>query len=180
MALAGTYIQPSNSITGQLNQIPGVQAPRSFGYVNPNAGYQGVQFGLAKFPESAGLSKQWRRRRKSVDQCSPRRGDRCAVWQYWRWLWCCWAVRLREQLQDCSVIPSTATIVLKIISRARELTTPDGIPIVEYDYDGKRWRGVIAQEVEKVRPDAVHHFANGTLGVFYSKLGIELQEVQNG
>ena len=49
-----------------------------------------------------------------------------------------------------------------------------------YDYNGKRWRGVIAQEVAEERPDAVHVYSNGTLGVFYSKLGIELQEVKHG
>jgi hypothetical protein len=49
---------------------------------------------------------------------------------------------------------------------------------VEYDLNGKRYRGVLAQDVEKVRPDAVHHYSNGTLGVFYKKLGIEQKEVQ--
>jgi hypothetical protein len=63
------------------------------------------------------------------------------------------------------------------ISRAGT-ETPDGIPIVEYEFDGRRWRGVLAQDVLKVRPDAVHHYSNGTLGVFYSKLGIELEEVE--
>ena len=48
---------------------------------------------------------------------------------------------------------------------------------MEYDYHGKRWRGVLAQEVAKKRPDAVYHYGDGRLGVFYSRIGIELQEV---
>ena len=62
------------------------------------------------------------------------------------------------------------------ISRTGAVTA-DGIPIVEYDYNGKRWRGVTAQDTQKVRPDAVYHFVDGRLGVFYSRIGMELQEV---
>lgn len=55
----------------------------------------------------------------------------------------------------------------------------DGINIYEYAYKwdpSKRWRGVIAQEVEKVRPDAVTT-VNGYLGVNYAKLGFAMEAV---
>jgi hypothetical protein len=40
------------------------------------------------------------------------------------------------------------------ISRTGE-TTRDGIPIVEFDMNGHHYRGVVAQDVLPVRPDAV-------------------------
>jgi hypothetical protein len=52
---------------------------------------------------------------------------------------------------------------------------------VDYDYNGKRWRGVLAQEVLTVKPEAVFCFPGGTLGVFYDRIGVKVQEVkQNG
>ena len=49
--------------------------------------------------------------------------------------------------------------------------TKDGIPIVNFNYIGnsKRFRGVIAQDVEKVRPDAVIEI-NGIKHVYYGRL----------
>jgi hypothetical protein len=48
------------------NQVGGVQAPRSFGYVNPQAGYQGAQYGLQNYQNmiaqnqlSGGGSNPW-------------------------------------------------------------------------------------------------------------------------
>lgn len=54
--------------------------------------------------------------------------------------------------------------------------TRDGIPRAEFDMDGKRMRGVIAQDVFKVRPDAVFG-SNGFLGVYYDMLGLKMEEV---
>jgi Glycine zipper/Chaperone of endosialidase len=58
------------------------------------------------------------------------------------------------------------------------LTSPDGIPIVEFQYKGfdKRYRGVIAQDVIKVRPDAVFKH-DGYLAVNYDKINVKLEEV---
>jgi hypothetical protein len=49
-------------------------------------------------------------------------------------------------------------------------THPLGIGIYEYTIDGRREVGVMADEVEKVRPDAVSIGENGYKQVDYSKL----------
>lgn len=55
----------------------------------------------------------------------------------------------------------------------------NGFKIYEYSYKGQkaRWRGVMAQDVIKTRPDAITKDANGDLRVNYAVLGIELQRV---
>lgn len=56
-------------------------------------------------------------------------------------------------------------------------TSSSGLNIYEFSYLGKstRWLGVMADEVQEVRPDAVTSLAQGYLGVDYSKLGLQLQ-----
>lgn len=55
------------------------------------------------------------------------------------------------------------------------------IPIYHFNYkDGeKRYEGVMAQDIEKIMPDAVHDI-DGYLAVDYGKLGLEMVEVTNG
>ena len=55
-----------------------------------------------------------------------------------------------------------------------------GFNIYEFNYKGKpfkRFRGVMAQEVQKVIPQAVTKLANGFLAVFYDKIGLKMEEV---
>ena len=56
--------------------------------------------------------------------------------------------------------------------------TADGIPIVTFFYNGiaQKFRGVIAQAAQKIRPDAVIEH-EGRLMVKYDLLGIRMQEV---
>lgn len=57
----------------------------------------------------------------------------------------------------------------------------NGHRIYEFGYigdkDNKRYRGVMAQDVEKVAPDAVVVMANGYKAVDYAKIGVEFKEV---
>ena len=55
-----------------------------------------------------------------------------------------------------------------------------GLNIYEFTYlqDNKRYRGVMADEVEEIMPDAVEHNAYGFASVNYPMLGIEMKEVQ--
>ena len=76
--LAGTFIQPSNSVTNAINSIQGVTAPSAMQYVNPNAGYQGVQFGLQNYQNHLAQQNS-QGSGKSVDQRSVRRRYRCAI-----------------------------------------------------------------------------------------------------
>lgn len=55
-----------------------------------------------------------------------------------------------------------------------------GLPIYEFNYThvpDKRFRGVMAQDVEKVYPDAVFELHDGIKAVNYDMLGIEMEEV---
>jgi hypothetical protein len=47
---------------------------------------------------------------------------------------------------------------------------PLGIGIYEYDIFGNRERGVMAQEVLEVKPEAVHMMPNGFMAVNYGAL----------
>lgn len=51
-------------------------------------------------------------------------------------------------------------------------TTGSGIPIYTYRYHGGKatYRGVMAQDVERIKPDAVVHHESGYMAVDYSKL----------
>jgi hypothetical protein len=46
-----------------------------------------------------------------------------------------------------------------------------------YKWGEKRFRGVMAQEVKEMYPDAVYVSGAGWLGVYYDKLGIEMKEI---
>lgn len=55
-----------------------------------------------------------------------------------------------------------------------------GLPIYEFNYThipGKRYRGVMAQDVEQVYPDAVIELHDGIKAVNYDMLGMEMEEV---
>jgi hypothetical protein len=55
-----------------------------------------------------------------------------------------------------------------------------GLPVYEFSYThipGKRFRGVMAQDVEKVFPDAVEETHDGIKMVNYAMLGMEMEEV---
>jgi hypothetical protein len=69
--------------------------------------------------------------------------------------------------------------VKKDIARVGEY--PNGLPMYEFTYrgdqTGTRYRGVIAQDVEQVFPEAVEEF-DGIKRVNYALLGIEMEEVQ--
>ena len=56
-----------------------------------------------------------------------------------------------------------------------------GLNLYEFAYKGepgKRWVGVMADEVREVAPDAVHRGADGFDSVDYAALGIDMMEVK--
>ncbi|WP_273773310.1 tail fiber domain-containing protein [Brucella intermedia] len=55
----------------------------------------------------------------------------------------------------------------------------NGFKVYEYSYRGQkaRWRGVMAQEVAKMRPDAVVTDPDGKMRVNYAMIGVELKKV---
>lgn len=56
----------------------------------------------------------------------------------------------------------------------------NGFALYEFDYKGKpgRWRGVMADEVEAIMPDAVRYDEEGYAFVNYGQLGIPLEAVE--
>jgi hypothetical protein len=58
-------------------------------------------------------------------------------------------------------------------------TSPSGIPISEFEYisqPGKRFRGVIAQDLIAIRPDAVVEASSGMLAVRYGEIDVSFEE----
>jgi hypothetical protein len=59
-------------------------------------------------------------------------------------------------------------------------TSEEGIPIVEFEYNNipdKKFRGAIAQDVEKIKPEAVIEDENGYKYVDYNQLSIKFEEI---
>jgi Chaperone of endosialidase len=62
---------------------------------------------------------------------------------------------------------------------------PNGLPVYEFEYKPEfkaeagegRYRGVMAQDVEKVIPDAIVTMANGYKGIKYALVGTEMERV---
>jgi hypothetical protein len=57
----------------------------------------------------------------------------------------------------------------------------NGLGYYRFSYQGsdKAYVGVIAQEVEAVRPDAVTRGSDGYLSVYYDKLGLKFRTYRN-
>ncbi len=60
-------------------------------------------------------------------------------------------------------------------------TTAEGFPLYEYSYiddpQKRRYRGVMAQDLMLLKPEAVYPMGDGYFGVDYSKLSVDLEEV---
>lgn len=74
------------------------------------------------------------------------------------------------------MLVSDATLKTDIV---RVGTAAHGLPLYQYRYvvGQERFEGVMAQDVLKVRPDAVHRLPTGHLAVDYAALGIPFRAV---
>ena len=176
MGAAGTYLS-GPTMSQMISGVSGVSPPRAFGYVNPQAGMQGLQLGLqnqqaqlANQALSGGGGNPWTNALQGAAQGanygSVGGGYGAA------------GGAITGGILGAFGYPQYSDARLKKNISRTGLSTPDGIPIVDYDFQGRRWRGVLAQDVQRVRPDAVYSFGNGRLGVFYSRIGVEVQELQ--
>jgi hypothetical protein len=156
-----------------INQTPGVTPPRAFGYVNPNAGYQGQQYGLTNYQNQMAYSQlqgqgggnPWMSALSGAGQGAMAGSQ---VYPGWGTAIGAGVGAVGGYLSDERLKNN--------ISRTQSLTR-DGIPIVEFDMAGRHYRGVLAQDVLKVKPEAVGIW-NGFYTVRYDLLGIKMQEVQ--
>ena len=78
-----------------------------------------------------------------------------------------------------SIVSAFPSSDIKLKENIKEITTsPQGHKIYEFNYigDTTRYRGVMAQDVVKINPMAVH-IQNGTLAVDYSKIDVAMEVV---
>ena len=78
-----------------------------------------------------------------------------------------------------SIVSAFPTSDINLKENIKEITTsPQGHKIYEFNYigDTTRYRGVMAQDVVKINPMAVH-IQNGTLAVDYSKIDVNMELV---
>jgi hypothetical protein len=175
MAAGGTYLS-SPTVTSMINQTPGVTPPSNMRYVNPNAGYQGVQFGLQNYQNQ--LAQQQVGSSSNPWMNALQGASSGASYGSVGGLYGAAGGAGIGAVAGAFGYPQFSDARFKNNISRTGSATADGIPIVEYnDLHGRRLRGVLAQDVQKVRPDAVYNFGGGRLGVFYSRLGLELQEV---
>ena len=79
---------------------------------------------------------------------------------------------------DAIAVPLAAASDIRLKENISKVGTQNGFNIYDFNYIGnpRRFRGVIADEVEQTRPDAVTTI-NGIKHVFYDKIGIQFREV---
>ena len=176
MAVGGTYLS-SPTVTSMINQTPGVTPPSNMRYVNPNAGYQGVQFGLQNYQNQlaqqqvGNSSNPWMNALQGAGAGASYGsvgGGYGAAGGF-----------LTGAVAGALGYPQFSDARLKNNISRTEFSTRDGIPIVDFNYNGNsshRYRGVLAEDVEKVRPDAVYE-QDGFKMVDYSKLSLVMEEV---
>jgi hypothetical protein len=174
---AGNFLQ-LRTPEADMAFVPGVQAPDQFRLVNPNAGVQGQQIGQQNYQNQlaaysmggSGSGAGWGQLAGSViggavggyfggpggAQAGVAGGGAVggAVGGYFS------DRRIKENIKDTGK------------------RTKDGIPLVTFNYIGHktRYKGVLAQDVLKVRPEAVWH-NRGILGVFYGMIGAKMEAV---
>jgi hypothetical protein len=79
-----------------------------------------------------------------------------------------------QQQQQLMQIAGTAAMFFsdrRLKSNINLVGVKSGLPVYEYDIEGRRERGYMADEVELVRPEAVHKHPSGYLMVDYGALG---------
>ena len=82
--------------------------------------------------------------------------------------------------QDKMLVQWQVTLRLKE-NIAKVGSSPSGINIYEWNYKSApdtRYRGVMAQEIMKTHPDAIHLFEDGYMGVHYSHLDVNMEVVK--
>jgi len=174
LAQAGSYLS-SPSQSQMINQIQGVTPPSANRYVNPNAGYQGAQYGLQNYQnllaqqQTQGSGNPWMNALQGA-------GTGASYGSYGGGYGAAGGA-ITGAVAGAFGYPQYSDARLKINTSRTGAVTKDGIPIVTFSFKDtdKRYRGVIAQDVQKVRPDAVFKMGE-YLMVEYHKLGIKLEE----
>jgi hypothetical protein len=171
MGQAGSYLSSPNPMQS-ASLIQPVSPDRSNQYVNPNAGYQGQQFGQQNYANQLGAYNA------SLNAPNP------------------WAGALGGAAGGATagaaagpygalaggVIGGAAGYFgysdERIKTNIKTVgTSPNGLKIIEWSYNWdrkKRYRGVLAQQVKEMFPDAVKDF-HGYLAVDYGHPGVDVK-----
>jgi hypothetical protein len=154
--------------------VPGVQAPDQFRIVNPNAGYLGQQVGQQGYQNQLAAYSMGNQGGGWTGAASGAAGGAAAGGTLGGGN--PYAVAGGAVIGGVSGYFSDARIKENVHNTGK--TTKDGIPIVTFNYIGQRgrYRGVIAQDVIKVRPEAVRRHG-GLLAVDYGAIGATLEAI---
>lgn len=129
----------------QLLAVQGVSPDRTMSYVNPGAGAAGVNFGSQNY-QNLLASQQLQQQNNPWMQALGIAGQAAGAY-----FGATSDVRLKEDITELG-------------------TTKSGIPLIRFRFIGspKVYIGARAQDVDRVRPDAVRKDASGFLKVIYS------------
>jgi hypothetical protein len=172
-ALAAGYgFMGARSPIADIMGIQDISVPSASRYVNPLAGQQGAQYGLQNYQNQLGYNQ--------LTQNNPWMGALSGA--------------ASGAAAGTTISPGYGTAIGAVagglggyfsderlkenITRAG-LVTKDGIPIVEFNFKGlpkPRFRGVLAQDVQKIRPDAVRDLW-GLLAVDYAAIGTTMEVI---
>jgi hypothetical protein len=180
LAQAGSFLS-SPTPEQRIAQIQGVQVPSASRYVNPQAGYMGQQFALQNYQNQLGqyqaqgaVQNPWSAALGTVGSVA---GG--AIGSYYGGPVGGAAGSTAGGYAGSTLGSYFSDVALKENISRTGLTTKDGIPIVTFNFKGLPktcLRGVLAQDVIKIRPDAVDD-TGGYLRVNYTKLGLRLEEI---
>ncbi len=170
---AGNYLSGPTP-EQQISLIQGVSPDRTSAYTNPNAGLQGIGIGqqnyqnqLAAFQLAGGGRNPWASGLAGAGQGAA--AGYGAGGGY--------GAAAGAILGGIGGYFSDA----KTKSNIRKVGQRKGLGWYEFEFvaiPGKRFRGVLADEVEKLFPECVVRQKFGLLKVLYDKLGLHMQEVR--
>lgn len=155
----------------QISLIQGVQPDRSSSYTNPNAGYQGVNQGqanyqnqLAAFQLAGGGRSPWAGA-ASGGASGAAAGASAGPW----------GALIGGVVGGASGYFSSRLIKKDIVPCGM---SAQGYPVVEFSYldSPRRFRGTIAEEVQKLLPEAVFS-KHGVLAVRYDMIDVPFEEI---
>jgi hypothetical protein len=170
LANAGTFLS-SPTPTQQISQVQGVQPDRSNAYTNPNAGFAGQNFALsnyqnqlAQYQLSGGGASPWA---SALGGAASGAAVGSAAGP--------WGTVIGAAAGGALGYFSSRKIKRDIVPYG---TSAMGFPRVEFSYldSPKRFRGTIAEEVQKIMPEAVFE-KDGILAVRYDMIDVDFQEV---
>lgn len=168
---AGNFLSSPTPV-GQIMQTSAVQPDRSSSYTNPNAGTLGVNLGQQSFQNQLALSQLASGQGGGWGGALGGAASGAATGSQ---VGGGWGALVGGVVGGAAGFYSSRKVKRNIVSRG---TSSRGFPKVEFEYlDGpQRFRGTIAEEVQKILPEAVFEH-NGVLAVRYDMIDVPHEEI---